>query len=102
MPLRSKRNRNSNRSNREKPKIASDIKSENPLVFFAAKFPHSSIHHYASIYGALLLSVSPVGCTCIIKYGAVRKFFLFRENRKPKAKTENAQTAMNTKTEKPI
>ena len=40
-----------------------------------AKFPHSPIHHYASIYGALLFSVSPVRCTCIIKYGAVRKFF---------------------------
>ena len=41
-----------------------------------AKFPHSPIHHYTSIYGALLFSVSPVRCTCIIKYGAVRKFFL--------------------------
>ena len=40
-----------------------------------AKFSHSPIHHYASIYGALLFSVSPVRCTCIIKYGAVRKFF---------------------------
>ena len=40
-----------------------------------AKFPHSPIHHYTSIYGALFLSVSPVRCTCIIKYGAVRKFF---------------------------
>ena len=40
-----------------------------------AKFPHSPIHHYTSIYGALLFSVSPVRCTCIIKYGAVRKFF---------------------------
>ena len=34
-----------------------------------------TLHHYASIYGALLFSVSPVRCTCIIKYGAVRKFF---------------------------
>ena len=42
---------------------------------FWAKFPHSPIHHYTSIYGALLFSVSPVRCTCIIKYGAVRKFF---------------------------
>ena len=41
----------------------------------SAKFPHSPIHHYTSIYGALLFSVSPVRCTCIIKYGAVRKFF---------------------------
>ena len=40
-----------------------------------AKFPHSPIHHYTSIYGALFFSVSPVRCTCIIKYGAVRKFF---------------------------
>ena len=40
-----------------------------------AKFPHSPIHHYTSIYGALLFSVSPVRCTCIIKYRAVRKFF---------------------------
>ena len=35
MPLRSKRNRNPNRSNREKPETVSDIKSENPSVFFA-------------------------------------------------------------------
>ena len=42
---------------------------------FSAKFPHSPTHHYTSIYGALLFSVSPVRCTCIIKYGAVRKFF---------------------------
>ena len=43
MPLRSKRNWNPNRSNRRNrkphrisnPKTASDIKSENPLVFFA-------------------------------------------------------------------
>ena len=42
---------------------------------FLAKFPHSPIHHYTSIYGALLFSVSPVRCACIIKYGAVRKFF---------------------------
>ena len=45
--------------------------------FISAKFPHSPIHHYTSIYGALLFSVSPVRCTCIIKYGAVRKFFLY-------------------------
>ena len=45
------------------------------LVQILAKFPHSPIHHYTSIYGALLFSVSPVRCTCIIKYGAVRKFF---------------------------
>ena len=46
------------------------------MLRFLAKFPHSPIHHYTSIYGALLFSVSPVRCTCIIKYGAVRKFFL--------------------------
>ena len=34
MPLRLKRNRKPNRSNR-KPKAVSDIKSENPRVFFA-------------------------------------------------------------------
>ena len=45
------------------------------LQHYWAKFPHSPIHHYTSIYGALLFSVSPVRCTCIIKYGAVRKFF---------------------------
>ena len=44
-------------------------------IDYWAKFPHSPIHHYTSIYGALLFSVSPVRCTCIIKYGAVRKFF---------------------------
>ena len=44
-----------------------------------AKFPHSPIHHYTSIYGALFFSVSPVRCTCIIKYGAVRKFFRGRD-----------------------
>ena len=49
-----------------------------------AKFPHSPIHHYTSIYGALLFSVSPVRCACIIKYGAVRKFFLiFSQNQAP-------------------
>ena len=47
-----------------------------------AKFPHSPIHHYTSIYGALLFSVSPVRCTCIIKYGAVRKFFQAHASRK--------------------
>ena len=47
------------------------------MFLFSAKFPHSPIHHYTSIYGALLFSVSPVRCTCIIKYGAVRKFFPF-------------------------
>ena len=47
------------------------------LEHFLAKFPHSPIHHYTSIYGALLFSVSPVRCACIIKYGAVRKFFPF-------------------------
>ena len=59
----------------------------NTFQKFRAKFPHSPIHHYTSIYGALFFSVSPVRCTCIIKYGAVRKFFqipheaiLFRTN----------------------
>ena len=45
------------------------------IAEYVAKFPHSPIHHYTSIYGALLFSVSPVRCACIIKYGAVRKFF---------------------------
>ena len=37
-----------------------------------------------------------------IGYQIRKPVSIFRENRKPKAKTENAQTAMNTKTEKPI
>ena len=36
--------------------------------------PHTSLY---TIYGALFFSVSSVRCTCIIKYGAVRKFFQF-------------------------
>lgn len=36
---------------------------------FKAKFPHSPTLHYASTY------VSPTRCACIIKYGAVQKFF---------------------------
>ena len=33
-------------------------------------------HHYASIHGALLFSVSPIRFACITKDGAMRKFFL--------------------------
>ena len=40
-----------------------------------AKFPNSPILHYASIYGALLFSVTPIRCACITRYVAVRKFF---------------------------
>ena len=39
-----------------------------------AKFPHSPIHHYTSIYGALFFSVSPVRCTCKLSMGLCGNF----------------------------
>ena len=47
-----------------------------PSAYECAKFPHRPILHYASIFGALLFSVSPLRCACIMTYGAVRKIFL--------------------------
>ena len=40
-----------------------------------AKFPHSPVLPYVSIYGDLLFSESPVRCGYIMKYRAVWKFF---------------------------